>query len=98
MSYLYFYFFFISGFVTNSEIEGMLSEILKMEAFSHPHVMNLIGVCISESPMIIMPYMANGNLLNYLKKERNNLYLDYDAEEDDVRKQISMYLYKYINN
>ena len=74
-----------SGIATSSEIEGMLSEILKMEAFSHPHVMNLIGVCISESPMIIMPYMANGNLLNYLKKERNNLYLEYDAEEDDVR-------------
>ena len=67
-----------------------------MEFFSHPHVMNLIGVCISESPMIIMPYMANGNLLNYLKKERNSLYLEYDAEEDDVRTQISMYHYKHL--
>ena len=48
----------------------------------------------------IMPYMANGNLLNYLRKERNNLYLDYDTEEDNVRKQISMHHYKYlvINN
>ena len=76
----------------------MFSEILKMEAFSHPHVINLIGVVSVK--VQIMPYMANGNLLNDLRKERNNLYLDYDTEEDNVRKQISMHHYKYlvINN
>ena len=64
----------------------MLSEILKMESLSHPHVMNLIGISISNtlSPILIMPFMENGSLLNYLKKERSSLYLDYDEEEECV--------------
>ena len=31
-----------------------------------------------------MPYMANGSLLNYLKKERSSLYLDYDVQNEKV--------------
>ena len=57
-----------------------------MDNLSHPHVMNLIGVSISNtlSPILIMPFMENGSLLNYLKKERSNIYLDYDVEEESV--------------
>ena len=57
-----------------------------MDNLSHPHVMNLIGVSISNtlSPILIMPFMENGSLLNYLKKERSDLYLDYDVEEESV--------------
>ena len=57
-----------------------------MDNLSHPHVMNLIGVSISNtlSPILIMPFMGNGSLLNYLKKERSHLYLDYDVEEESV--------------
>ena len=32
----------------------------------------------------MMPYMTNGSLLDYLKKERTNLDLDYNAETDEV--------------
>ncbi len=32
-----------------------------------------------------MPYMENGSLLDYLKKERERLDVDYDAEEDNVK-------------
>ena len=64
----------------------MLSETLKMENLSHPNVMNLIGISISNtlSPILIMPFMENGSLLNYLKKERSSLYLDSDEEEECV--------------
>ena len=57
-----------------------------MDKLSHPHVMNLIGVSISNTlpPILIMPFMENGSLLSYLKKERNDLYLDYDVEEESV--------------
>ena len=57
-----------------------------MDNLSHSHVMNLIGVSISKtlSPILIMPFMENGSLLNYLKKERSHLYLDYDVEEESV--------------
>ena len=49
--------------------------------------MNLIGVCMDAgpAPYIVMPFMANGSLLSYLKKERPNLLLDETADEDVVR-------------
>ena len=49
-----------------------------MKEFNHPNVMSLIGVSIGTSlsggtPLIIMPYMARGSLLSYLRKERDQL-------------------------
>ena len=57
--------------------------------FDHLHVMNLIGVCIdlAETPYIIMPYMANGSLLGYLKKERPNLTVTEEVGEERVSLQ-----------
>ena len=67
-------------------MQSLLSEITQMKDLSHPNVMSLVGVCINEAqgPAIIMPYMANGSLLDYLKKERKSLDLDLDAETDMV--------------
>ena len=64
----------------------MMSEIIKMQEFHHPHVMTLIGVCLDAGPgvSIVMPYMSNGSLLDYLKKERDLLQLDEDSEIDQV--------------
>ena len=57
-----------------------------MQEFHHPHVMTLIGVCLDAGPgvSIVMPYMSNGSLLDYLKKERDLLQLDEDSEIDQV--------------
>ena len=65
----------------------MISEISKMKDFQHLNVMSLIGVCLDAGPgvSIIMPFMANGSLLDYLKRERNNLYIEGDAELDTVQ-------------
>ena len=51
------------------EVEMFVEESLKMSRFRHAHVMGLIGVCLDtdSAPFIIMPYMANGSLLKYLK-------------------------------
>lgn len=49
--------------------------------------MTLKGVCADEGPVpyIVLPYMANGSLLSYLKKERSNLTLSMEADiSDDV--------------
>ena len=64
-----------------------MEESVKMKQFNHPNVMNLIGVCIDggPAPYIVMPFMANGSLLSYLRKERPNLLLDETADEDLVR-------------
>jgi len=60
----------LSGDATKKEIEDILAETLKMEYLSHPNVINLIGVSISStlSPILIMPFMENGSLLEYVKK------------------------------
>ena len=57
-----------------------------MKDFRHTNVMSLIGVCLDAGPgvSIVMPFMANGSLLDYLKRERNNLYIKDDAELDTV--------------
>ena len=64
-----------------------VEESLKMSRFKHPHVMGLIGVCLDagSAPYIVMPYMANGSLLHYLKREQKNLVLDEDSDGDEVR-------------
>ena len=64
-----------------------MTESMKMKEFEHPHVLGLIGVCIDAgpAPYIVMPFMANGSLLSYLRKERPNLLLDETADEDVVR-------------
>ena len=57
-----------------------------MSQFKHTHVMSLIGVCLDagSAPYIIMPYMANGSLIKYLKRERKNIILLQDPDEDEV--------------
>ena len=57
-----------------------------MSRFKHAHVMGLIGVCPDEdsAPFIIMPYMANGSLLKYLKNERDNIVLSEENDTDEV--------------
>ena len=68
-------------------MESVVGESLKMSRFKHAHVMGLIGVCLDAgpAPYIIMPYMANGSLLDYLRKERSKLVFTQDTDEDQVR-------------
>lgn len=44
-----------------------------MKNFKHKNVLTLIGVCLQEDslPMIILPFMANGDLLTYIRNEAN---------------------------
>ena len=63
-----------------------------MMDFQHPNVMSLIGVCLDAGPgvSIVMPFMANGSLLDYLKKERASLYLSEIDEIDEVHIHVHM--------
>ena len=53
-----------------------------MKEFDHPNVLRLVGVCMDggPAPYIVMPFMCNGSLLSYLKKDRNNLVLPVSKE------------------
>ena len=65
----------------------MVDEVLKMMAFGgHPNVMPLLGMCMGAGPGIslIMPYMEQGSLLDYLKRERSSLITGDDDEHTTV--------------
>ena len=56
----------------------MLAEVKKMSTFDeHPNIMPLLGVCMDAGAgvSLIMPYMEQGSLLDYLRRERNNLVI-----------------------
>ena len=76
---------FIVGFVETKLVEDLLRECAKMHSFDHPNVLKLSGVCLDggPAPYVIMPFMANGSLLSYLKLERANLMLSPDVADPD---------------
>ena len=55
-----------------------------MYKFDHPNVLTLSGVCLDggPAPYIIMPFMANGSLLAYLKKNRATLTVSCKDNDD----------------
>ena len=77
---------FSSGFFDQQEMDKFVEESLTMSRFKHAHVMGLIGVCLDagSAPYIVMPYMANGSLLQYLKKERPNVVFAEHMCGDEV--------------
>ena len=79
-----------TGLFTLTDVENLVSEIIKMQGFSHSHVMPLIGMCLNTNPGVymVMPFMTNGSLLDYLKKERSSLVIRGE-ELDKVSRLIS---------
>jgi len=77
----------ISGYFGREEIRNMMDESVKMKRFNHPNIINLIGVCVDAgpAPYIVMPFMDNGSLLSFLKKNRSELMLPVTVDEDTVR-------------
>ena len=60
------------GILTSAGVQSMVSKVNRMQDLLHPNVMSIVGVCVG--PSIVMPYMANGSLLGYLKRERSTLH------------------------
>ena len=61
--------------------------------FNHFNVLSLTGVCVDllDSPCLVMPFMSNGSLLSYLRKEAADLTVSESADESiilDTRKQL----------
>lgn len=63
-------------------VRSLLHECVKMSAFEHPNILSLTGVCLDGGPIpyVVMPFMFNGDLLSYLKKERSSLVMPLDTE------------------
>ena len=73
---------FFEGFVDDELVENLLKECVRMQTLDHPNVLKLSGVCLDggPAPYIIMPFMANGSLLNYLQDNREYLVVDSSSE------------------
>ena len=69
-----------------------MKESLQMKDFQHRNVMGLLGVCLDAgpAPYLVLPYMANGDLLSYLKANREQLVLSAEAKENEVLQQIQL--------
>ena len=65
-------------------VRDMLKECSRMSMFDHLHVLTLKGVCLDggPTPYIIMPFMANGSLLAYLRKNRKTLVVSNESIDD----------------
>ena len=82
--FMYFITFFTALF---SKVDGekLTKELTTMVSFNHPNVMPLIGACLDkEIPLIIMPFMSNGSVLESVKKQKVELFLSEEAPRMEV--------------
>lgn len=59
---------------TPENIDDFVKESILMLGFDHPNVLKLLGVCFDTDdhlPLIVLPYMANGDLRSYLLSLRD---------------------------
>ena len=65
-----------------------------MLSFKHQNVMSLIGLCFDgDIPMIIMPFMSGGSVLEYLRKNRERLFLTFESSLERVNFSTCVHLY-----
>ncbi len=52
-----------------------------MITFKHTNILSIVGVCFDSPdgvPLLLLPFMANGSLKDYLKRKRTHV-TDYDT-------------------
>ena len=80
------------GFNDESSIAKL---VVKMKDFSHMNILMLMGVALDSkhTPCLVMPYMSNGSLCEYLRKEntRKELLLDKEQPAEIVVKSYLTY-------
>ncbi len=61
---------------SKDEVDAFFAESLLMKDFSHPNILGLAGVCFDTAdgvPYILLPFMANGSVKDFLKGKRIHL-------------------------
>jgi serine/threonine protein kinase len=64
-------------------VENFVQEGIIMKNFNHPHVLSLLGLCLGfrKEPMVILPFMANGDLRTFVKDKSRvsfkSLFIQY---------------------
>jgi serine/threonine protein kinase len=82
----------LKGSYDQNEISELLTESLRMKQLLHPNVMGLVGVSINAgpAPFIILPFMAGGSLLSYLKRNRTTILLNGDVIDEGQEVEIKL--------
>ncbi|CAI8023579.1 Tyrosine-protein kinase transforming protein ros [Geodia barretti] len=65
----------LRSFSSEQQLNTLFTESRAMRDFDHPNVMKFLGMCFDAPegyPYIILPFMANGSLLDYLKKKTSS--------------------------
>ena len=84
---------------TTSDLEVLAKEVSTMLSFEHTNVMSLIGVCLDgEMPLIIMPFMSNGSVLDFVRHHKNEFMLTSSATQQQVSVKVyTKYLHHVVN-
>ena len=84
---------FFSALSSKVDEKKMMKELSTMLSFDHPNVMALIGTCFKrDTPLIIMPFMSKGSVLEHVKQQREELLLPEGAPETQVKVHYSDWL------
>lgn len=52
-----------------------------MLSFEHMNIMSLLGVCVEgDTPLLIMPFMTNGCVLEFVKHHKDELFCSNAVE------------------
>ncbi|CAI8017445.1 Tyrosine-protein kinase Mer [Geodia barretti] len=80
----------IKNMQSNEQLDSFMAESLIMKDFQHSHVLSLLGVCLDAPdapPYIVLPFMANGSVKEYLKQKRTHI-LDVASLPKDLSLEV----------
>jgi len=69
LSILAVYYVCVGADLNQKAVENFVQEGIIMKNFNHPHVLSLLGLCLGykKEPMVVLPFMANGDLRSFVK-------------------------------
>ncbi|KAK6175676.1 hypothetical protein SNE40_014078 [Patella caerulea] len=59
-------------------LKDFVEEALMMKDFDHPNVLQLLGISLNKdsSPLVVLPFMGNGDLLSFVANEEKEVSVD----------------------
>ena len=77
--------YIVAVLFSSGDLERLTKEISTMLSLEHPNVMSLVGVCLDgEMHLLIMPFMSNGSVLDYVRHHKQELLLTSEATDEEV--------------
>ena len=62
--------FAAGNFANEKEVRRLIEEATRMRGFKHPNILCMIGLVFKDNrPMVVLPYMENGDLCQYVADE-----------------------------